>query len=232
MNNDLLKIILKHQAEIWLKENPLMLNSQEKQKFLVGLQEYIENKNVAIDDEVYDFLVQRKLIQSEPREDIFLRYLIKKYGKLENVNILDVGAGRVCSLSRAIANKGANVTAMDTNIRISNQHLKKAKIITIKKLFCCDEFSKNGVGTDIAKFNIIVGLEPCDATEHIIRQSLKYNKPFEINLCAAPHKGLNGETFRTYKQWYDYLLKISKEILIIENDCGFIATNNEEYLEM
>lgn len=37
MNNDLLKIILKHQAEIWLKENPLMLNSQEKQKFLVGL---------------------------------------------------------------------------------------------------------------------------------------------------------------------------------------------------
>lgn len=121
---------------------------------------------------------------------------------------------------------------MDTNIRISNQHLKKAKITTIKKLFCCDEFSKNGVGTDIAKFNIIVGLEPCDATEHIIRQSLKYNKPFEINLCAAPHKGLNGETFRTYKQWYDYLLKISKEILIIENDCGFIATNNEEYLEM
>ena len=215
-----------------VKENPLMLNSQEKQKFLVGLQEYIENKNVAIDDEVYDFLVQRKLIQSEPREDTFLRYLIKKYGTLENANILDVGAGRVCSLSKAIANKGANVTAMDTNIRISNQHLKKAKITTIKKLFCCDEFSKNGVGTDITKFNIIVGLEPCDATEHIIRQSLKYNKPFEINLCAAPHKGLNGETFSTYKQWYDYLLKISKEILIIENDCGFIATNNEEYLEM
>ena len=50
---------------------------------------------------------------------------------------------------------------------------------------------------------------------------------FDINLCAAPHKSLNGEIFRTYKEWYKHLANISKEVSIIEQDCGFVATNSE-----
>lgn len=227
MNQELLTLIIKNQANIWLKENPLLLNSQEKQKFLLGLQDYLENKNIAMDDEVFDFLVQRKIIKNEPREDSFIKYLIKKYGNLKNFNILDVGAGRICALSKAIAGQGGQVTAMDLNIRLSNEVLRKLKITVVKKLFRCDEYSKNGVGTNIDNFDLIVGLEPCDATEHIIRQSLKYDKPFDVNLCAAPHRSLNGKTFRSYKEWYNHLTNISKEVSIIENDCGFIATNSE-----
>lgn len=144
MSQGLLKLIIKNQANIWLKENPLLLNSQEKQKFLIGLQDYLENQNIAIDDEVFDFLVQRKFINNEPREVGFIKYLIKKYGSLKNFNILDVGAGRICALSKAIAEQGGKVTAMDLNIRQNNEVLRKSKITAVKKLFRCDEYSKNG----------------------------------------------------------------------------------------
>lgn len=227
MDNTLLKLMIRKQADLWLKENPLLLNCEEKQKFIGGLQNYLEKENVVIDDEVFDFLVQRKLIKNLPREETFIKYLINKYEKLRNFNVLDVGAGRICALSKSIAKLGAKTTAMDINIRLNNEILRKTKINAIKKLFRCDEFSKNGIGTNINEFDLIVGLEPCNATEHIIRQSLKYDKPFEINLCAAPHKGLNGEIFSTYKEWYNHLSQISEEISIIENDCGFVATNNE-----
>lgn len=226
MNKDMLRFVLKYHSDIWLKENPLLLNSQEKQKFLKGLDNYLENKDVAIDDEVYDFLVQRKLIDNEPREDSFIKYLNKKYGSLRSAKILDVGSGRVCALSKAMAEQGANVTAIDTNIRLSSDALRKSKITAIKKLFRCDEYSKNGVGTNIEDFDLIVGLEPCDATEHIIRQSLKYDKPFDISLCAAPHVSLSGQSFRSYMDWYKYLESISKEISINKYDLDYIATNN------
>ena len=227
MDSTIIKMIVKKQADIWLRENPLILISQEKQKFLIGLQDYLDHKTLTIDDEVYDFLVQRKLIDSEPREQTFIQYLIKKYKGLKNLNVLDVGAGRICSLSKSIAEHGGKVTAMDTNIRLKNEILKKSKIVAVKKLFKCDEYAENEIGTDIEKFDLIVGLEPCDATEHIIRQSLKYNKPFDINLCAAPHQGLNGESFKTFLEWYKYLANISSEVSIEKHDCGFVATNNE-----
>ena len=230
MNNDALyALIIKKQAKDWLKDNPLRLNSEEKQKFLIDLSLYLERKNGVIADEVFDFLVQRGLVFNEPREQTFTAYLIKKYGNLNGVKALDVGAGRICVLSKSINEKGGKVTAIDTNIRLSEKELEKLNIAVIKKLFRCDEFSKNGKGTNIHDYDLILGLEPCGATEHIIRQALKYDKPFDISLCAAPHKGLNGETFKTHLEWYEHLAKISKEVSIIKNDCGYVATNNDVF---
>lgn len=227
MDKELIKCIIKNKADLWLKENPLMLNSKEKQKFLIGLQDYLEDKTITIDDEVFDFLVQQKFANNESREKSFEDYLIKKYRSVNGLNILDVGAGRICALSKILAEDGAKITAMDTNIRLSNVDLKRLKIKAIKSLFRCDEYSKNGVGTDIKNFDLIVGLEPCDATEHIIRQALKYDKPFDLSLCVAPHKGLNGLTFGSFEEWYNYLKSISKEVSIFKRGNNFIATNSE-----
>ena len=230
MNNDALyALIVKNQSKEWLKDNPLRLNSEEKQKFLVDLSLYLERKNGVIADEVFDFLVQRGLIYNEPREQSFTSHLIKKYGSLKGVKVLDVGAGRICVLSKAISEKGAKVTAMDTNIRLTEKELEKLNITIVKKLFRCDEFARNGVGTNVGRYDLILGLEPCGATEHIIRQALKYDKPFDITLCATPHKGLRSETFKTYMEWYEHLSKISKEVSIIKRDCGYVATNNDGY---
>lgn len=229
MNKNLLNFMIKNQADMWLKENPLLLNMQEKQKFLVGLQKFLENKNgIAIDDEVYDFLIQKNIIKSEAREQSFMDYLNDKYKNLAHSKILDVGAGRICSLSKLLTQQGAIVTAIDPNIRLTDNSLKASNITPIRKPFKCDEYSKNGIGTNISNYDLIVGLEPCDATEHIIRQSLKYDKPFDIYLCGAPHDGLNRQTFKTHTDWYNHLQNISQEISIIENNSGFIATNNKD----
>ncbi len=226
MNKELFKCIIKNKADLWLKENPLLLNSKEKQKFLMGLQNYLDSKTITIDDEVFDFLVQQKLVQNEPREKSFEKYLIKKYESVNGLNILDVGAGRTCTLSKILATDGAKMTAMDVNIRICNDDLRRMRIKALKNFFRCDEYSKNGRGTDVKNFDIIVGLEPCDATEHIIRQALKYDKPFDVCLCVAPHKGLNGLMFGSFEEWYNYLKSISKEVTILEQGNNFIATNS------
>jgi len=102
----------------------------------------------------------------------------------------------------------------------------KKKITTIKKLFRCDEFAKNGVGTDITQFNIIVGLEPCDATEHIIRQGLTYDKPFDVLLCYENHDALSGKRFNEPEEWFDHLKGISTEVDIVKLGSSFIATNS------
>lgn len=227
INDALVKLIIKNQANLWLKENPLLLTSQEKHKFLMDLDDYLEKNNGVLADEVFDFLVQKKLVENEPREKTFIDYLLAKYKTLNNAKVLDVGAGRICSLSKSIAEQGGKATAMDTNIRLNNAEIKRLNIEAVRKNFRCDEFSKNGEGTNIQNFDLVVGLEPCGATEHIIRQALKHDKPFDISLCAAPHKALNGEHFNSYLEWYNHLKNISKEVSIIKNKYGYIATNCE-----
>lgn len=230
MDDKLLRLYFLKQADLWLKDNPLFLNSQEKQKFINDLLKFIDcytnNQVGVIRDEVYDFLVQRNLIIAQPREEKFLKYLTQKYKSLNNMEIMDVGAGRVCPLSRAMAMEGAKVTAIDPNIRLDESVLKKENIDLLKRYFQCDQYSTNNIGTDINKYDLIVGLEPCDATEHIIRQSLKYDKPFDIRLCTASHKSLDGKEFETYEEWYEHLAKISKDISILNENSGYIATNN------
>jgi len=64
------------------------------------------------------------------------------------------------------------------------------------------------------------------ATEHIIRQALKYNKAFDVLLCAAAHDGLGGEKFESPEAWYKHLRHISREIKIQKVGNSFVATNN------
>ena len=92
--------------------------------------------------------------------------------------------------------------------------------------FYCDDFSNEEQGFNISPYDLLIGLEPCDATEHIIRQSLKYNKPFEIALCYTAHKALVDCKIKTREDWYNYLKSISSEIKINRIEDNYIATNN------
>ncbi len=224
--DNLLRIIIQNRAGMWLKENPLLLDDQEKQKFLKGLKEYLDESSKIIDDEVFDFLVECELINNESRQASYLKYLRKKYPNLSQYKVLDVGAGRTCLLSKLLTRRCKEVVAMDPKIRLSDEQLTKAQILGIKNPFVCDDFMSNNNGTDIQKYDLVLGLEPCDATEHIIRQALKYDKQFNISLCAAPHKSLEGKNFTTYQQWYKHLAQISREVAIEEQNFGVVATNN------
>ena len=154
-------------------------------------------------------------VVNKPRTEGFIAYLISKYSKQQTRKILDIGAGRLCPLSTELGKKGFSVTAMDPKIRLNTNELKSRNIKqVIKKPFYCDEFSN--IGTNISNYDLLVGLEPCDATEHIIRQGLKYDKPFEVSLCYQAHQGLDGKIFATPEDWYAYLRTISSHVDIVD----------------
>ena len=225
MTKDELFVIAFH----YLEMNTERFNSKEKLKFMNGLQEWLAGKSESMDDEVYDFLIEIGVVKSKSREENFKSYLNEKYGFLTFKRVLDVGAGRLCKLSEMLAKKCSNVTAMDPKIRLSEIEAAQKRIKIKKEMFECDKFAKSGSrGTSLKPYDLIVGLEPCDATEHIIRQGLKYDKQFDVLLCAAPHNALNGKIFRNYEEWYKYLESISSEVTIQEYGSSFIATNDPQ----
>lgn len=131
----------------------------------------------------------------------------------------------MCKLSKILARYGNSMHAIDPNIRLSANEAKNSNIKIMPQKFMCDEYSKNGKGTNIKHYDMLVGLEPCDATEHIIRQGLKYDKPCDVLLCAVPHNALNGKTFKSAQEWQEYLLSISSELTIKEHNKSSIISN-------
>ena len=217
-------------AFAYLELNPERFTEQEKVKFMQSLQEWISGKSETIDDEVYDFLIAAKLSEEKSREEQFASYLNQKYGHLAFRRVMDVGAGRMCRLSSRLAKKGARMYAIDPNIRLSEEEAYDLGISQIStSRFVCDwALGRGGRGTNVRPMDILVGLEPCDATEHIIRQGLKYEKPFDVVLCAAPHDSIDGRQFRSYEEWYEYLLKISDEVSISQVGNSYIASNDPQ----
>ena len=223
------KIIILNKGEQYLKENPERFNNEEKKIFRLQLDNYLDNPNQSsIDDEIYDFLIAYNITTNQSRHIQFAKYLLKKYTPTTHPNILDVGAGRMCHLSSRIARNNFNITAIDPKIRLSESEAKQQKIskIITSKFYCDDYAPKETTGTNITDYDIIVGLEPCDATEHIIRQSLKYDKPFDISLCATHHKPLENKKVRNQEEWYEYLQSISSEVKIKKVPGMYIASND------
>lgn len=221
-------LIIKTEAQKYLLENPERFTELEKKKFLSNLNNWLTQKDYVYDDEVYDFLIEKSFINKPTRAISFFRYINSKYNPTQYKNILDVGAGRMCHLSSRLGRAGYTTTAIDPKIRLTNNEASQLKIhSTIKDNFYCDEYTPSTKSSfDIQIYDLLVGLEPCDATEHIIRQSLKYNKPFEVILCYTVHKTLNNTKCKNIESWYNYLKSISNEVKINNVDNSFIATNN------
>ena len=214
----------------YLERNPERFNDQEKVKFFQGLEQWISGKSDTIDDEVYDFLIAAKLSDQQSREEEFVSFLNQKHGHFAFKPVLDVGAGRMCRLSTLMAKHGAKMYAIDPAIRISDEEAYEMGLVKVSRSkFSCDRYPAYGrKGTNVHPFAHIVGLEPCEATEHIIRQGLKYDKPFDVLLCAAPHDSLDGKKFRSYEEWYEYLLKISSEVDITKHGSSYIISNDPQ----
>ena len=223
------EIMLISKAEQYLKLNPERFTNAEKEKFKCGLAEWIAGTSETIDDEIYDFLVSLKFDGRRSREEEFASHIMQNYSNIQFRKIMDVGAGRMCKLSSVLAKCGYKMYAIDPNIRLLSKEAGKLKISSmLKNKFVCDDLALNGKGTNIQNYDLIVGLEPCDATEHVIRQAIKFNKPFEILLCASQHDGLDGTKFKTYLEWYEHLKGISSEVKITRKKNSYFASNVSE----
>ncbi len=215
----------------YLDKNTERFNFKEKVKFRNDFARWLTNpSSETITDEVFDFLVSQKIVKGEvSREDEFVGYLNSKYSSIKFSKILDVGAGRLCKVSAILAKYGAEMYAIDPKIRLTEQEAQNLGIKQIfKNKFQCDRFASENKGTDISMYDRIIGLEPCDAAEHIIRQCLKYDKPFDILLCGSPHESLIGQNFFTYHDLYKYLSKISAEVEIKKVGGSYYASNDNE----
>lgn len=182
-------------------------------KFLMSMnaQNQSSTNTITVADGIVDFLynIGKRNI---PREYLFRNNIINNYPVEKIKKVLDVGAGRLCKLSQFLMEHGYSVTAMDPNIRLTDGEIEGLQLQ--EDFFECDEFAENEKGTDISEYDLIIGMEPCEATEHIIRQCLKYCKPFEIALCATAHDGLDGEKFKDQQEWYKHLQGLGESIRI------------------
>ena len=126
--------------------------------------------------------------------------LVKKITNNKKLKILEVGCGRTGRLARILSKEGLWVTGIDPKVEIEEQENVKF----IKEKFEYTTF-------DVSSYDFVIAQEPCDATEHIVRACIEKRVPFIISLCGTPHKLLSGNMPKTYQEWYNYLLGISRE---------------------
>lgn len=128
----------------------------------------------------------------------FLRILEKHFDL--NCNILEVGAGTIPILAKYINdNHKCNLTLIEPNIIFED--LLECNIIK-------EKFTNQ---TDISKYDLIIGYNPCQATENIIRNSIEQNKNFCIALCGCCFLPENY-TDRTPKTWHKYLIELASQL--------------------
>lgn len=159
------------------------------------------SKIITVSDELIDFF---DLLNERPtRWQAFRRYIEINYKKDEYQKLLDIGCGPFRNSSIELENKGYIVSSIDPRLECPDGKNK------IKGYF---DYQK----TDVSEYDLLVGLEPCDATEHIMKSGLNNEIPFAIALCASPHNAISGTRFQTMEQWYQYLLKEAQGEAIIE----------------
>ena len=146
-----------------------------------------------ISDEYYDFGLWCRGLPS--RQEAFASFLEKKLPK--NANVLEVGCGITGRLSRILSAKGFCMTGIDPKLEMKSTD----DIVFIKEKF-------NYKTIDLSKYDYVIGQEPCDATEHIVRACIAQDKPFFISLCGVPHRLISGDMPKDVYKWWDYLVNI------------------------
>lgn len=137
--------------------------------------------------------------------------IIKKYFNNRN-SILEVGAGYIPIVAKYLENQ-CDMTIMDPKILFQNY--AKANI---KK----ESFTLN---TNLNKYDLIIGYNPCEATQNIIINAIKHKKNFIIATCGCCYLPLNYKE-RTKENWHRYLIK--KACLLGEDDYDIIIDYFDE----
>jgi SAM-dependent methyltransferase len=158
------------------------------------------DKDTVVDEigDFYDYICGRPF-----RWTAFARYIQTRYCLDKYKHILDIGCGREAYTSQELLKRGYDVVGIDPKVK------EVGCLRVIKGYF-------NYLLTNVSEYDLLVGLEPCDGTEHIIRSALKNDKEFVVVPCYAPHNSIDGIIFKDYQTYHSYLLKISNEIMIDE----------------
>lgn len=195
----------------YITENPLGFTKEQKEKLVLDA---VGPRKGTVCDEYVEFRLWMKGLKS--RQEYFAEYVEQKLPVKTYPRLLEVGCGRTARLSRLLCAKGYKMTAIDSQLEPEPENLEKPeeKIVrrkdAVEGLECRKEafdFQK----ADLSRFDAVIGQEPCEATEHIIRACLAAGLPFVISLCGTPHRLINGEEPADVYSWYAYLEELGGE---------------------
>lgn len=196
-------ISLEKKYRIFREENPLGLLKEELEKVEADI---LNPRAGVVSDEYVDFTLWAKGLKS--RQEYFTEYVEKIFPLSSHKKLLEVGCGRAASLSALLAKKGYNMTAMDS--KVMPELVSSQNISCIRSAFIYKK-------TDITEFDAVIAQEPCEATEHIIRECARQKKDYIISLCGTAHRLMNGELPEDVYAWYKYLEEIGGENCLIIN---------------
>ena len=186
----------------YIEENPNDLSPIEIRR----LQQQLKSNKYT--DLIVDFLLY--CIGEKSRQEQFALHVISKVDEVFSIDpilrkkfrILEVGSSANMRVSKILANQGFNVTCIDPKI------LKQEQSENFKSIR-----GRFDLGFDISDFDLIIGEEPCQATEYIVRACKIHKKPFILTLCAEVHKiPLTKQSFKSYKDWHVYLANLDRGI--------------------
>jgi hypothetical protein len=210
------------QLEKYIKENPDLLNSEEKKEIRVQLtnsfMESLNSNKVGIPGLLLDFFIHEGIIPSE--EDKFLEYITNNYPKNKFQRVLEVSSGKVCSLAQKLKKEGYRVTAMDPDIRIrpSDPRVKGVKIL--KRKFTSDFTT--------SQYDVILGFNACPVAGKLL--NIK-DKPVVFTICDRPDTDdLDIDTIIRSKQ--DFMEELKRRNGYIENINGLTIVDNSRILNM
>ncbi len=159
--------------ERYIRENPNLLNNEEKNKIRKELFEYVKEPKQMIDDLLQEFFIYSGIM--EPYENEFLKYIIERYPVKEFPKVLEIATGKTCSLAQKLKQNGYKVTAMDPNIRISSSDSRVKGIKLLKRRFTLD-FS-------VLPYNIVIGYNACPVAGTLLKIK---GRPTVFTICDAP----------------------------------------------
>lgn len=195
-----MEIITGRTLERYIDQNPNDLTVDQFQFIIEDI--FADENKGTIHDETFDFFQWQYGLSG--RQEIFCKYILDNYyQKYGGKEVLEVGCGRTAKLSKLLS-YDFRMTAIDPKLAIKGL----LNFAHIKGFF--DE------NMPIDRFDLIIGLEPCEATEHIVRACVKARKEFVVVLCGVPHDAINGKTFDDVHDWYEYLVSIDRDFLKLD----------------
>ncbi len=149
-------------------------------------------------------------------DNIYSKFIDVLCGKFDiNQNILDVGCGYMPAFARLVAKKQeqGSVTAIDKNIITTDFDDIKAIKGSFNESF------------DISNYDLIYGLQPCEATPDMIKLANKYDKDLCILVCGCTHFNTLPiwpiNEYMMYQRWLEYLEQIMKNSLPKNREYSF-----------
>jgi len=170
---------------------PDYLQEEIKEKIYLGF----TNNNDTI-NQIYCFL---NIVDDSINPYLFFYKTIQNRFVLENKKILEIGAGTVPILAKIIKdNCNSKITLIDPLLIC-----ELSKGLDIKK----EEFNEQ---INILQYDILIGYNPCRATEDLIKFSILNKKDFCVATCGCcflPKEYVD----KSSKAWHNYLIDLARE---------------------